>query len=163
MSPPAGERVWAGAADHVETYRRTDGAEGHWWHGRPHLLLGTTGRRTGREHTVPLVYARLSTTTGERLVVAASAGGSETHPAWFLNLRDDPDVAVRLWRETWRTLAQPAGGEVEEAAWAAMGRTWDGFLRYRRDTARRIPLVLLGLPPGGGLPAPVVAGPDALP
>ena len=42
--PGAAERVWADAADHVATYRRTDGAQGHRWHGRPHLLLGTTGR-----------------------------------------------------------------------------------------------------------------------
>lgn len=162
MSPPA-EQVWADAADHVETYRRTGGVEGHRWHGRPHLLLTTTGRRTGREHTVPLVYAPLSTSDGPRLVVVASAGGAETHPAWFLNLRHDPGVGVQLWGRTWTTAAEQADGEVEEAAWAAAGRTWEGFLRYRQQTARRIPFVLLDLPPGGLPDAPRLPGPDALP
>lgn len=157
------ERVWADTADHVDTYRRTDGVEGHWWHGRPHLLLGTTGRRSGRVHTVPLVYSRLPTAAGERLVVVASAGGSETHPAWYLNLAADPAVTVRLWDREWSTTAEPAAGQGEEAAWQAMGRTWEGFARYRRETVRRIPVLLLGGPADGGFPAPLTAVPDALP
>jgi deazaflavin-dependent oxidoreductase (nitroreductase family) len=163
VNADAGGRDWVDAADHVAAYRRTDGLDGHWWRGRPHLLLGTTGRRSGREHTVPLVYSRLSTQAGERLVVAASAGGAETHPAWFLNLSADPVVTVRLWQEQWRTVAEQAHGEEEQAAWAAMGRTWEGFLDYRRRTARRIPLVLLGGPPGGIPAVPLAPGPDALP
>ncbi|MGJ7442895.1 nitroreductase/quinone reductase family protein [Aquipuribacter sp. MA13-6] len=137
-------RRWVDAAEHVATYRATDGAVGHTWADRPHLLLSTTGRRSGREHTVPLVYARLpDAERGPVLVVAASAGGAERHPAWFHNLVAHPDVAVQLWGRRWRTGATVAEGAQEEAGWAAMARTWDGFRRYREETARRIPLVLL--------------------
>lgn len=157
------ERVWTDAADHVDTYRRTNGVEGHWWHGRPHLLLGTTGRRSSRLHTVPLVYARLGTTAGERLVVAASAGGAERHPAWYLNLAVEPAVTVRLHDREWSTSAERAVGPVEDQAWEAMIRTWEGFARYRRDTVRVIPVLTLGGPPGDVLPPPRTTGPDALP
>lgn len=145
MSAP-GERVWADAQDHVRTYLATDGAEGYRWHGRPHLLLTTTGRRSGLPRTVPLVFARLATADGERLVVAASAGGAESHPAWYLNLEADPSVSVRLREQAWGCVATTAEGATAEAAWEALGRTWDGFLAYRRSTRRRIPVVLLALP-----------------
>jgi len=157
------ERIWSDANEHVATYRRTDGVEGHWWHRRPHLLLGTTGRRSSRPHTVPLVYGRLPVGAGERLVVVASAGGAERHPAWYLNLAADPAVTVRLWDREWWTTAERAAGEQEDAAWAAMTRTWEGFSRYRRDTARRIPVLLLGGPPDGRVPEPLTTVPDALP
>lgn len=137
-------RRWVDAAEHVATYRATGGAVGHTWADRPHLLLGTTGRRSGREHTVPLVYARLpDAVRGPSLVVAASAGGAERHPAWFLNLEAHPAVDVQLWDRRWRATAAVAEGAEEEAGWAAMTATWDGFRRYREETARRIPLVLL--------------------
>jgi deazaflavin-dependent oxidoreductase (nitroreductase family) len=143
-------RRWTSAAEHVEAYLATDGEVGHTWADRPHLLLTTTGRRSGREHTVPLVYARLDgTARGPALVVAASAGGSERHPAWFLNLTADPVVAVRLRADRWRTTATAAAGDDEERGWAALAGTWDGFARYREQTRRRIPLVLLGGPPAG--------------
>jgi len=135
---------WVDAAEHVATYRATDGAVGHTWADRPHLLLSTTGRRSGREHTVPLVYARLADAAGgARLVVAASAGGAEIHPAWYLNLVADPDVAVQLWGRRWLTSAGVAEGDDVEPGWSAMTTTWDGFRRYREETTREIPLVLL--------------------
>lgn len=158
-APVPGERAWADAAEHVEVYRRTGGTEGHRWHGRPHLLLGTTGRRSGRLRTVPLVYARAGTAAGEQLVVVASAGGAERHPAWYLNLVARPAVEVQLLDRAWSTTATTATGQDEEAGWAAMAATWDGFARYRALTARRIPVVLLGPPPQ----SPEDPAPDALP
>lgn len=156
MSQDPNTRRWVDAAEHVACYRRTDGAVGHTWHDRPHLLLSTTGRRSGREHTVPLVYAWLPARPGgavdeqdstRRLVVVASAGGAERHPAWYLNLQACADVGVQLLDRRWRTTAGTASGAQEEQAWQQMVRTWDGFAAYRRGTRRRIPVVVL---PGHG-------------
>lgn len=138
----ANTRQWASAAEHVATYRESDGRLGHTWQDRPHLLLSTTGRRSGREHTVPLVYGRWR----DRLVVVASAGGAESHPAWFLNLRDRPRVDVQLWAQRWSTTAEIAEGEDVEAAWRVMASVWQGFARYRAGTDRVIPVVLLPEP-----------------
>jgi deazaflavin-dependent oxidoreductase (nitroreductase family) len=145
VSEDPNRRRWIDAADHVATYRATDGVVGHTWQDRPHLLLTTTGRRSGREHTVPLVYSRLPDAgQGDRLVVVASAGGAELHPAWYLNLIDHPVVGVQLWAQRWRTTARTADSAEEEAGWERMTSTWAGFGEYRRRTARRIPVVLLG-------------------
>ncbi|WP_336923709.1 nitroreductase/quinone reductase family protein [Aquipuribacter sp. SD81] len=157
MTAPAGHdgdpnrRRWVDAAEHVAAYRASDGTVGHTWADRPHLLLTTTGRRSGREHTVPLVYARVPAAGGGSvLVVAASAGGAERHPAWFLNLQADPRVGVQLRERRWQARARVADGAQEEAGWVALVGTWGGFARYRAATTRRIPLVLLpGEPPAG--------------
>src|SRR4051812_34950898 len=64
--------------------------------GAPICLLTTTGRRSGRARTVPLLYVR----DGAALVVVASRGGMTSHPAWYLNLCDDPDATVQLGATT---------------------------------------------------------------
>lgn len=146
----AQDHVWADAAEHVAAYEASDGAVGHDWLGRPHLLLRTTGRRTGRVRTVPLAYARLPVPDGTaRYVVAASAGGAERHPAWYLNLVADPRVEVQVRAQRWSTTADPLVDEphdVVEGAWAALTDVWSGFGRYRAGTRRRIPVVLLAAP-----------------
>jgi deazaflavin-dependent oxidoreductase (nitroreductase family) len=76
--------------EHVDRYRETDGEEGHDWQGTTVLLLTTTGRNTGAKRTAPLIYQR----HGDDYLVAASNGGGDP-PGWFLNLQDDPIVAVR--------------------------------------------------------------------
>ena len=75
---------------HVERYRESDGEEGHDWQGTTVLLLTTTGRRSGAKRTTPLIYQR----HGDDYLVVASNGGGDP-PGWFLNLQDDPIVAVQ--------------------------------------------------------------------
>lgn len=84
---------------HVERYLKTDGAEGHVLDfGRPGvpevncLLLQTTGRKSRTPKTTPLIYGR----DGGGYVVVASRGGAPQHPAWFLNLRDKPEVRFQV-------------------------------------------------------------------
>ena len=67
---------------HTFVYRATNGWLGGRIVGAPVLLLTTTGRRSGEERTVPLLYLEV----GENLVVVASNGGTARHPAWWSNL-----------------------------------------------------------------------------
>src|SRR4051812_11352131 len=60
--------------------RRSGGSIGGKMRGAPVLLLTTTGRRSGRTWTTPVIYRR----DGDRLVVVASNGGADRHPAWWL-------------------------------------------------------------------------------
>jgi deazaflavin-dependent oxidoreductase (nitroreductase family) len=59
--------------------------------GMPVLALTTTGRRSGQLHTVMLTSP---VQDDHALVIVASRGGDDRHPAWFLNLLANPDVAV---------------------------------------------------------------------
>ncbi|MGH7091547.1 MAG: nitroreductase family deazaflavin-dependent oxidoreductase, partial [Stellaceae bacterium] len=84
---------------HVALYRKSNGAEGHVLdYGRPGipevncLLLQTTGRKSKAPKTTPLIYGK----DGNRFVIVASKGGAPDHPAWFLNLRAEPEVRFQV-------------------------------------------------------------------
>jgi deazaflavin-dependent oxidoreductase (nitroreductase family) len=103
------------------------------------LLLTTRGRRSGRPHTVPLLYLR----NGSGLVVVASWGGRPYHPDWYLNLVDDPQATVELPGERFTARARTAGEEERARLWPAVVTAWDGYATYQSRTDRQIPLVML--------------------
>src|SRR3712207_8064967 len=93
---------------HRWLYRASGGKLGKMFFCSPVLLLTTTGRKTGRSQTWPLTYLH----DGEdRFVVAAAYGGQPNHPAWYLNLRANPHVAVQLGEQTRAMIAEVAEGD----------------------------------------------------
>ena len=126
-------------ADHVRSYRETDGELGHDWKGTQTLLLTTTGRRSGRERTTPLIYGRL----GDDYLIVASAGGSDEPPGWYANLRERPEVDVQVLGDRFRARARTATPEEKPAAWREMVGHWPAYEDYQRRTEREIPVVVL--------------------
>jgi len=138
---------------HKWVYERSDGRVGKHSNRVPALLLTTTGRRSGLPRTNGLTYC---VDRGD-LVVVASNGGSDRHPAWFLNIRDDPRVTVRVGRRVRRASAREATAEEREQLWPKVNRTNRGMSRllhpgvegrydvYQRHTSRRIPVVIIRL------------------
>ena len=107
--------------------------------GAPICLLTTTGRRSGRLRTVPLVYVP----DGDDLVVVASRGGMGSHPAWYLNLLADPGATVQVGAATRRVLARDAGQAERERLWPTLTAAYPHFDAYQLRTLRRIPVVVL--------------------
>jgi deazaflavin-dependent oxidoreductase (nitroreductase family) len=106
----------------------------------PCLLLTTRGAKTGKPRTTPLVYVR----DGESLVLIASKGGNIRHPAWYLNLRANPEVEVLLGGKTVRCTAKDASGEERERLWNKAVGVYSGYEKYRRRAGgRKIPVVVL--------------------
>lgn len=103
------------------------------------LLLTTTGRRSGRPHTVPLLYLR----EGEQVVVIASYGGRESHPSWYLNLKAEPVVDVQIGARKERMVARTANSEEREHWWPRVLDAYDGYAEYQSRTNRVIPVVIL--------------------
>lgn len=108
--------------------------------GAPICLLTTTGRRTGRPRTVPLLY--LPYRDGEFAVVA-SRGGMSTPPAWYLNLQADPRATVEVGDRRQAVVARPAGDEERPELWAALTAVYPNFDAYQARTDRRIPVLVL--------------------
>lgn len=108
------------------------------------LLLTTTGRTTGLARTVPLPYFEYD---GRTFIVASFAGG-DRHPAWFLNLRANPDVRVRRGTRKLAARAAPLEGEERARYWDRLAGDWPRYGVYQAQTAREIPLVEL-VPRGG--------------
>ena len=107
--------------------------------GAPICLLTTTGRRSGRLRTVPLVYVP----DGDDLVVVASRGGMGSHPAWYLNLLADPGAAVQVGAAARRVRARDAGEAERERLWPTLTAAYPHFDAYQLRTLRRIPVVIL--------------------
>ena len=103
------------------------------------LLLTTRGRKTGRDGSTPLFYAR----EADRLLVAASFAGSGTPPGWYLNLLAHPDARVTIDGRTGRYRARTLDPAEADAAWPRLLSVYPTFARYRRRARRTIPLVEL--------------------
>jgi deazaflavin-dependent oxidoreductase (nitroreductase family) len=124
---------------HSFVYRITDGRVGGSIAGEPVLLLTTTGRKSGRERTIPLLYLK----DGEDLVVVGSNGGTATPPAWWLNLTNNPEATVEVGGRKVRVWAEEAGFEEKERLWPKLVEMYGGYEDYRRRTDREIPVVFL--------------------
>lgn len=104
------------------------------------LLLTVRGKRSGRQITVPLAYH----TDGGRYVVAATKGGSPTHPAWYHNLVAHPDVTLEVGAETFGARATPIPrGPERDRLYEEHARQMPGFRDYPSKTKRIIPVVVL--------------------
>jgi deazaflavin-dependent oxidoreductase (nitroreductase family) len=108
--------------------------------GAPICLLTTTGRRTGRSRTVPLLYLPRD---DQQIVVVASRGGLSEHPAWYLNLRADPRASVAIGGSRRAMTARVATAEERAELWPQLTAAYPRFDTYQRRTARLIPVVLL--------------------
>jgi deazaflavin-dependent oxidoreductase (nitroreductase family) len=123
----------------VWLYRRSGGKIGGRMAGGPVLLLTTSGRKSGRSWTVPV----LDQIDAERWVVIASTGGAARHPGWWLNLRSQPEATVQIGRETYPVTATETAGAERERLWRQMADMYQGYDGYARKTTRTIPVVLL--------------------
>jgi deazaflavin-dependent oxidoreductase (nitroreductase family) len=132
--------IYPFGAEHVRRYQDTDGAEGHVWkEGSTILLLTTTGRRTGKETTTPLIYDL----DGDNPVIVASKGGAPEDPGWYRNLKKHPEVGVQVKGDHFRARARTAEGEERDRLWSQMNRMWPHYDEYRQRTDREIPVVVL--------------------
>jgi deazaflavin-dependent oxidoreductase (nitroreductase family) len=126
--------------EHIERYEATDGAEGYdWENGTTILLLHTTGRKSGKDITTPLIFREID---GDYVIVA-SKGGDPKPPAWYLNLSADPDVRVQIKGEVFDAKARTATPAEKPALWQSMVEVWPSYSDYQKKTARNIPVVVL--------------------
>lgn len=138
-------RDWV--SEHRDSYLSSGGAEGHIMDitavgGRSfatHCLIRYVGRKTGRVFITPLCYADI----GGEVVVCASKGGADHHPAWYLNLVNEPEVrfqiATQAFRGTWR---EPEGEE-REKVWRFFVDCHPFYATYQASTDRILPLVMM--------------------
>lgn len=125
--------------EHVRAYRETGGEVGYIWNGVPTLLLTTSGRRTGRSRTTPLIFGR----DGDDYLVVASMGGAPKHPSWYLNLQAHPDAGIQVKTEHIPVVARTATDTEKPRLWRIMTDLWPNYDAYQARTERAIPVVML--------------------
>ncbi|HEV7442524.1 MAG TPA: nitroreductase/quinone reductase family protein [Steroidobacteraceae bacterium] len=133
--------------DHLGMYLGSGGSEGHivdvsdigGHKFTTTLLLRYVGRKSGKTMITPLIYGDI----GGEVVIVASKGGADHHPAWYLNVADSKElsfqIATQAFRATWR---EPKGAE-RAKVWDFMVGVFPPYKGYQASTAREIPLVML--------------------
>src|SRR3954452_23687498 len=125
---------------HTVAYRATNGLIGHRIPGGPPmLLLDHVGAKSGQKRTAPLVYVK----DGDDIVLVASKGGNPKNPAWFHNLKANPETIVQIGSEKRPVRARVATDAERERLWPKAVATYGGYAGYQQRTDRKIPLVVL--------------------
>ena len=148
MSDPIVEASTSGwIAEHRQQYQQ-DGEAGHMWDSSfaggpgplPTLLLTTTGRKSGRESVMPLLYGKVS----GGYAIVASKGGAPKHPGWYHNIRAQGEVTVQVVDEIFRATTRTASGAERAAIWEQMSEMYPPFSDYEKKAGdREIPIVIL--------------------
>ncbi|MRH90232.1 nitroreductase family deazaflavin-dependent oxidoreductase [Nocardia sp. SYP-A9097] len=124
----------------IEEFRANNGKVGGPFEGRDNMvLITTTGAKSGRAITNPLVYVA----DGERIAIIASNGGGDKHPAWYHNLRANPQLTVELGTETFTGEAEFVTGPERAELYERMVELMPQFDEYRRNTTREIPVAVV--------------------
>jgi deazaflavin-dependent oxidoreductase (nitroreductase family) len=139
LSGPARLALKLGSSAHAGVYRATGGKLFGRMGKSPILLLNTVGRKTGRKRTSPLLYVM----DGEDFVIIASKGGAAAHPAWYLNLRANPEATVEIGDREVQVEAEVADPEEKARLWQKMVEMYPAYDDYQRKTEREIPLLIL--------------------
>lgn len=133
--------------EHLEMYLGSGGTRGHivdvsdigGHKFTTTLLLKYVGRKSGKTIITPLIYGDI----GGEVVIVASKGGADQHPAWYLNVAASKElhfqVATQAYRATWR---EPRGAE-RVKVWDFMVGVFPPYKAYQASTAREIPLVMM--------------------
>jgi deazaflavin-dependent oxidoreductase (nitroreductase family) len=108
--------------------------------GHPLLLMSSRGARSGEERRAILTYSR----DGDDYVVAGTAGGSPTTPAWVHNVQETPEVEIEVDLRTFRAEARVvAQGTERDRLWDQHVAALPHFAAYVEKTGRVIPMIRL--------------------
>ncbi|MGR8948391.1 MAG: nitroreductase family deazaflavin-dependent oxidoreductase [Gammaproteobacteria bacterium] len=148
MSDPIVEASTSGwIAKHREQYL-ADGEAGHMWDSSvaggpgplPTLLLMTTGRKSGKESIMPLLYGAVE----GGYAIIASKGGDPKHPGWYHNLMAQGEVGVKVANDEFTATTRVAEGEERSKIWDQMVTMYPPFGDYQKRAGdREIPVVVL--------------------
>ena len=128
-----------GTGVHIGLYRLSRGKFANRIANLPILLLTTTGRKSGKERTTPLTFIR----DGEDYVITASIGGMDWNPAWYHNLKDNPQVKIEVGDKSFNASAVITEGEERTRLYEQFKAASDNFVQYEKKTSRVIPVVRL--------------------
>lgn len=124
---------------HVLIYRLTSGKVMGAFGANTILLLDMVGRKTGKKRTTPLMYFR----DGNNYVISASAGGADANPAWYYNLKSNPETTIQVKGDKIKVIAQEASPDKRKKLWTQLTSLAPQFKQYEKKTKRTIPMFIL--------------------
>jgi F420H(2)-dependent quinone reductase len=131
--------IRATSAVHKGMFKLTRGRLGNRWRGAPVVLLTTTGRKTGKDRTWPLLAVK----EGDAYVLAGSFAGHDRHPSWFLNIEANPEVTVTDRGRKVRGRARIATDPERSTLYQRFIDVMATYGAYAKATDREIPVVII--------------------
>jgi len=132
--------IWERATSvHSAAYKLSKGRVGGKAYGVPVVLVDSVGRKSGKRRTHPL----LCDEQGENIVIVASKGGVDKHPAWYHNLKADPETRINWRGENRRVRARETEGAERQRLWDRMAEVYPTYNQYQSRTERQIPVIVL--------------------
>lgn len=123
----------------IKEFRENDGKVGGQFEGAPLALVTTTGAKTGKPRTNPLVYLG----DGGHTVIFASKAGAPTNPDWYHNIRANPSVTVEQGSEKFEATATIIEGDERDRLFGTQKERFANFADYEAKTDRVIPVIVL--------------------
>lgn len=133
------ENILGFMQDHIRRYLATNGEDGHIMNGFPCLVLTTTGAKSGEQRQAAVIYGA----EDNNHIIVASKGGSDTPPAWFVNLQATPRAQVQVKEKKLDVSMRVAVGEERDRLWKKMAAIFPAYEDYQQKTTREIPVVVL--------------------
>jgi deazaflavin-dependent oxidoreductase (nitroreductase family) len=131
---------------HIGLYRMSSGKLANRVANLPLLLITTYGRKSRKPRTNPIVYIQ----EGQNYLVAASTGGMDWHPDWYLNLRQTPQAKIEIGSKVFDVHAEFTTGEERTRLYEKFKAASNNFVKYEARTNRVIPVVRLSPIESGG-------------
>jgi deazaflavin-dependent oxidoreductase (nitroreductase family) len=123
----------------IDEFRANKGRVGGEWEGTLLLLLHHAGARSGVHRITPLGY--LDDERG--YLVIASNGGASTHPAWYHNLKAQPNITIEVGGRTIAASAREATGEERRLLFRRLADRYTQLYEFERKTSRVMPVIVL--------------------
>lgn len=136
---PINKEVREEIDNHIARYLATDGEEGFFYRDQEHLILTTTGRKSGEPRSTPLIFG----SDGDNYLIVASLGGYDKPPQWYLNLSETPEITVQIKADRFDAIARTASPEERPRLWDHMVEVFPTYAEYQENTDREIPVVIL--------------------
>ena len=124
----------------IEEFRANQGRVGGPWAGIPLILIHHIGARSGTERVTPVGCFPQA---DGRFAIAASNGGSPTHPDWYHNLKANPRIKVEVGTQTFTVRAEELDGTARAGLWPTLAAEAPSVGEYQTRTARQIPVFML--------------------
>jgi deazaflavin-dependent oxidoreductase (nitroreductase family) len=123
----------------IAEFRANHGRVGGNFEGAPLVVLHTVGARSGQPRTNIMMYRA----DGERYLIFASYAGADNNPAWYWNLKANPDARIEVGDEIVDVHATELEGKERDEKYAQQAQQYPGFADYESKTSRVIPVVAL--------------------
>jgi deazaflavin-dependent oxidoreductase (nitroreductase family) len=123
----------------IDEFHANEGRVGGMFEGMPLLLLHHTGAKSGTTRVSPVAY-RLD---NGNYVIFASKAGADTNPAWYHNLKANPQASIEVGTDQFAVVAGEAEGAERDRLFNAQAEANPRFGAYQEKTTRIIPVIVL--------------------